>query len=186
MEWLRMSRIRKLSLAGLILLLVVGIFCWSSMRSISSLDSPDIRRAGVVYGIEPRTVAESEDSCPIPLPNTASNVQYAVWSFGQVTQAWIRFEAPVADCLAHAEEMVQPFRNRENYTVTTTRIPEDTGVLCVLDPSEVDLSWFEPSQSATGPIFRVEGGRAPVIWVDTEWGTFYCEVKNECHSLSPL
>ena len=67
----------------------------------------------------------------------------------------------------------------------TTPIPEDTGVLCVRDPTEVDLSWFEACQSATGPVFRVDGGRAPVIWVDTERGVFYCEVKNNLHSLSP-
>ena len=84
-----------------------------------------------------------------------------------------------------AEEMVRPFRNRDGYTVTTTPIPEDTGVLCVLDPTEVDLSWFEACQSATGSIFRVDGGRAPVIWVYTERGVFYCEVKNDLHSLSP-
>jgi hypothetical protein len=79
--------------------------------------------------------------------------------------------------------MMNPFRHREGYAVTRTPISEDTGVLCVLDPTEVDLSWFEECQESTGSVFRADGGRAPVIWVDTDRGRFYCEVKNACHSM---
>ena len=144
-----------------------------------------MRKADVILSTGTRTALTARETCPIPLPATASNVQYAVWSFGTVTQSWTRFDAPMTDCLAHAESMVQPFRNRDGYAVTATPIAEDTGVLCVLDPTAVDLSWFQACQSATGLVFRVSGGRAPVIWVDTNRGSFYCEVKNACHSLSP-
>lgn len=68
--------------------------------------------------------------------------------------------------------------------MNVSSIAGDTGVVCVLDPTEVDLSWFTPNQTS-GQVFRVGGGRAPVIWVDTNLGTFYCEVKNDLHSLCP-
>lgn len=184
MEWLRMSRISKLSLTGLILLVVIGSLCWGAITVKRRIGRPEIRKADVFLSTKLQTADEMREPCPTPIPDTASNVQYAVWSFGEVTQSWIRFEAPAADCLAHATSMVQHFRNREGYAVTATPIAEDTGVLCVLDPTEVDLSWFEDCQDATGLVFRVSGGRAPVIWVDTNRGVFYCEVKNECHSLS--
>ena len=81
--------------------------------------------------------------------------------------------------------MLAGYTDREGWAATATSIAEDTGVLCVLDPTEVDLSWFEDCQSASGTVFRVTGGRAPVIWVDTSRGSFYCEVKNDLQSLSP-
>ncbi len=168
-------------LAAAVLAVGLGLGAVTIKRTIVR---PEIRQADVLLSIQPQTVDEARAACPIPLPASASNVQYAVWSFGQVTQSWTRFEASPADCLAHAESMVQPFRHRDGYTVTTTPIGEDTGVLCVLDPTEVDLSWFEACQSATGQVFRVNGGRAPVIWVDTRRGSFYCEVKNALHCLS--
>jgi len=176
---------RKASIVGLAFVLAAGIVAWIVLRTNPSIGVPEIRKAEVILSIVPQSREEAQDECPIPLPETATNVQYAVWSFGEVLQSWIRFEAPPADCLTHAESMVGSFRAREGYSVTTTPIAEDTGVLCVLDPTEVDLSWFEDCQTATGSIFRVIGGRAPVIWVDTQGGVFYCEVKNACHSLSP-
>lgn len=165
---------------------VAALGLWMSALTIKRwISAAEIRRADVLQSTGFKTVEEARSACPIPLPASASNVRYAVWSFGEVTQSWIRFEAPVTDCLAHAESLVSPFRNRDGFAVATTPIPEDTGVLCVLDPAEVDLTWFEDCQRADGPVFRVTGGRAPVIWVDTNRGCFYCEVKNECHSLSP-
>jgi hypothetical protein len=103
---------------------------------------------------------------------------------GSVTQSWIRFEAPPEVSLRHAESMLEQYGEREGWSVATAPISGDTGVVCVLDPTEVDLSWFEPAD-LPGTVFRVTGGRAPVIWVDTNRGTFYCEVKNNLHSLSP-
>jgi len=180
-----MNSVRNWGLACLLGLVVVGGLYVSVLTIRRWIGMPDVRRADVILSAIPQSRAEAQGGCPIPLPETASNIQYAVWSFGEVVQSWTRFEAPTADCLAHAESMVRPFRNRDGYAVTMIPIAEDTGVLCVLDPTEVDLSWFADCQTATGLIFRVTGGRAPVIWVDTGRGVFYCEVKNECHSLSP-
>ena len=176
---------RKFGLGALLIAVVAGGLCLSVLTIQRWIGVPELRRADVVMSIIPQPAEEARPGCPIPLPETAANVQYAVWSFGEVVQSWIRFEAPVADCLAHAESLVAPFPDLEGYAVTTTPIADDTGVLCVLDPTEVDLTWFDDCQDATGMVFRVTGGRAPVIWVDTENGVFYCEVKNECHSLSP-
>lgn len=180
-----MGNLRKVGLAVLSVGVVAGGLCLSAVTFKRWMGIPGIRKADVVLSITPQAVDEARAGCPIPLPDSAHKVQYAVWSFGEVTQSWVRFEAPVPDCLAHAERMVQPFRDRDGYAVTTTPIVEDTGVLCVLDPTEVNLTWFEECQKAPGTIFRVSGGRAPVIWVDTGRGVFYCEIKNECHSLSP-
>lgn len=185
MELWTMTAPRKWGIVVLcVVLLTAGLYCAAWWIHLG-IGGGEIRKADVILSSAAPAGMTVRELCPIPLPATASNVCYAVWSFGEVTQSWTRFEAPVADCLAHAESLVQPFRNRDGYTVTSTPISEDTGVLCVLDPSEVDLSWFDDCQSATGVVFRVSGGRAPVIWVETNRGGFYCEVKNECHSLSP-
>lgn len=185
MGWLRMSGTRKLGFTGLILVLGTGALCWASMRASSSSRSPHLRKADVVHRIEPQTFTAAEETCPIPLPGSASNVQHAVWSFGQVTQVWVRFEAPVADCLNHAQQMVQPYSEKDGWTVTTTTLADDPGLLCVLDPTAVDLSWFDLDEIAGGLVFRVDGGRAPVIWADTNRGGFYCEQKNSRHSMDP-
>ena len=176
---------RHFGLVTILIAVVAGGLCLSVLTLKRWIGMPKLRRADVTASITPQSAQAARAGCPIPLPDAASNVQYAVWSFGEVEQSWTRFEAPAAVCLAHAESMVQPFRSLQGYAVTTTPIAEDTGVLCVLDPTEVDLTWFDDCRSATGSVFRVTGGRAPVIWVDTENGVFYCEVKNECHSLSP-
>jgi hypothetical protein len=161
----------------------VGL-CLGAAWLLRQMTPPEVRKPEVTQSLTPRSRSIAKGRCPIPLPDSANNVQYAVWSFGQVTQSWIRFEAPVEESLQHAQAMLKAYDNREEVTVTTTPIAEDTGVLCVLDPTEVDLSWFDDCQSVSGSVFRVWGDRAPVIWVDTNRGTFYCEVKNERHSMS--
>ena len=176
---------RKIGLGVFVFVALVVGLCLGVLTVERLIGMPELRKAELVLSIAPQTAEEARPDCPIPLPDAARNVQFAVWSFGEVIQSWTRFEAPVSECLNHAEAMVEPFKKLEGYAVSTTPIPEDTGVLCVLDPTEVNLSWFADCQSADGPVFRVTGGRAPVIWVDTNNGIFYCEVKNECHSLSP-
>lgn len=185
MELFTMPVARKLGFTALsIALLAVGL-CWVVMQANSPSRLPDVRKAEVTHRITPQTRAVAQERCPIPLPESASNVQYAVWSFGQVTQSWVRFEAPATDCLNHAQQMVQPYAERDGWTATSTTIADDPGLLCVLDPTAVDLSWFDLDDSSAGRVFRVSGGRAPVIWVDTNKNAFYCEIKNLLHSMSP-
>lgn len=168
---------------GFMLAVTVGL-CVGVVRLIDWFTLPDIRRPSVRQTLVPLSLDDARLSCPIPLPPGASNIQYAVWSMGSVTQSWIRFEAPNDVCLNHAADMLESYGARDGWGLDARPIANDTGVVCVLDPTEVDLSWFEPA-GLTGTVLRVTGGRAPVIWVDTNANAFYCEIKNDLQSLSP-
>jgi len=157
---------------------------WGVIRIVQHERSAVIREPNVFIATDAPAEAKPSAECAIAVPPGASNLQYALWSYGQVTQSWIRFEAPSEVCLAHAERLVQPYEGREGWTVTRGAMSNDPGVICVLDPTEVDLSWFDLDRSGEGRVYRVSGGRAPVIWVDTKRGCFYCEVKNDLHCLS--
>jgi hypothetical protein len=180
-----MPAVRHSWFLGFSLTLAAVAAAWGVVRIIQHERSAVIRQPSVLVAKgRPETTVPAAD-CPIPVPTEARNLQYAVWSYGQVTQSWIRFEAPPDVCLAHAERLIQPFEEREGWAVSRAAMSNDPGVICVLDPTEVDLSWFDLDRSGEGRVYRVNGGRAPVIWVDTGRGHFYCEVKNACHSLSP-
>lgn len=140
--------------------------------------TPAIRKPLVHQSPGPQALKAAREHCPIPLPDSASNVQYVHWSFGSATQAFVRFEAPVSDCLTHAESLLAAHHDEQDASVTATRAVEEPPLLCVLDPTEVDLSWFDLAEFSGGVVFGVADSRAPMVWVDTNHGRFYYEAKN--------
>lgn len=139
---------------------------------------PGIRKPRVIESLGAETLHTARVRCPIPLPDTARNIQYIMWSYGSSTQAFVRFDAPVSDCLTHAETLMAPHRDQQDASVTATNVVEDAPPLCILDPTEVDLSWFDLASFSGGVVFGVADSRAPMVWVDTNRGRFYYEAKN--------
>lgn len=167
------SIVTGLALTGLVL----GL-CWGAISFHQTTGSMEIISPKVVRTALPLSLEAARVECPILLPDSASNIEYALWSFGQSTQAFVRFEAPGPDCLEHAREIMKPFMEHEGLSVVSLNIVGVPPALCVLDPTEVDLAWFDLSQLTEGKVFRVDGGRAPMVWVDTRKGAFYYEGKN--------
>ena len=112
--------------------------------------------------------------CPIPLPASAHDVQYA-WVAGdlQYCMQYVHFKAPVADCFAHARLMfsklgrrsipITRFRNSSQQTIPFVRQP-------VLICTPNGLTW-RPCLKASSPPRAVVTGEQ--IWIDTKRGVFY-------------
>ena len=54
----------------------------------------------------PVSLAEAND-CPIPLPSSARNIQYRAHRQWIELDERVRFEAPIADCIAHAGAVIK-------------------------------------------------------------------------------
>jgi hypothetical protein len=118
------------------------------------------------------TREQAQRECPIPLPASAHAVQYA-WIVGglQYTFQFVRFEAPVADCFAHAQSLfAENAAHNPRYKVPTfvpTSHPSAPGC------SELHTEWFDIQNIVDGKSAGNGPGNGPQIWIDTERGVFY-------------
>ena len=123
---------------------------------------------------------EDSSSCPIPLPLTARNIQYASWHQWNFFQEYVRFEAPVEDCRHHVPAVLAHWRK----TFDDPMAYKDVGPLVPFtDPSDnelglpiasgvVDVPWFDVHKIANGEAAGGGSGR-PKIWIDLDRGIFY-------------
>lgn len=90
---------------------------------------------------------------------------------------FLRFEAPVADCIAHAEHCLAMHNAEQHMKVNQTLRPikRIEGVLQNTEP--LSVPWFDPSSIRTGLVGGDTGG-GPRIWIDTEKGVFYWQLTD--------
>ena len=111
--------------------------------------------------------------CPIPLPASAHDVQYA-WVAGglQYCMQYVRFEAPVADCFAHARLMFSKFgKNDPNYKIPEF-FPTDHPIRPPTCP-DLHTEWFDVETMPEGVVTPEGSSNGPQIWIDTKRGVFY-------------
>jgi dienelactone hydrolase len=125
----------------------------------------------VVETLSPVSLAMARTNCPIPLPDSATRIQYAAWSQGVGYEVYVRFEAPISDCLEHATNVLQPYAKQSGSSIVSWAAaspPED------FPKSEAfDLQWFDISRFARGVVFSLGNHWGPVVWVDTSRQCFY-------------
>jgi hypothetical protein len=132
-------------------------------------------KAGVIQTPVPLslTAAHLRADCPISLPETATNIQYAVWSLWKASQTFVRFDAPTSVCLEHARNVLQPYSQRAGVSVSSTYVIGPLPAPFVISPKDLTVTWFDLPRFSAGMVFEVSGGRAPSVWVDTNRGCFY-------------
>jgi hypothetical protein len=116
--------------------------------------------------------------CPIELPRSASNL-YVENSSGFGPTNWyyeVRFEAPVADCLATAERIQRISANDHGYSILPPEhiIDQANSV----NPNKNDSfkfhnDWMNIQSIQRGFYFRPSGNLMPLMWIDSERGIFY-------------
>ena len=87
------------------ILAALGI-SWGMHRARQQRDPFENMKAGVTQTSGPLAVSAARAGCPISLPESATNIEYAVWSLWQASQTFVRFEAPASDCLQHARTIL--------------------------------------------------------------------------------
>jgi hypothetical protein len=133
-------------------------------------------RPSTIESQRPLSLVEAKQ-CPIPLPKSAHDIQYAAYADWQILDCYVRFEASPQDCLAEAKALLAQDEK------TGSRIPESDRTfrpaVTVPSPSSryfKDLSWFDIGQLLEKPRCLEIGGDndiEPHIWIDQDRGVFY-------------
>ena len=162
--------------------ILIAAFYWVYHQVVEQLNPFGSMKAGVLQTPGPLSLTDvrSRSDCPIPLPDAATNIQYAVWSLWQASQTFVRFDAPVSDCLTHAETVMEPFAQRAAAGIASTNIVGPLPAPSVLSPRDLSVAGFDLPRFSAGIRFQMVDGRAPTVWVDTNRGCFYYE-WNRCY-----
>ncbi len=137
---------------------------------LSACSSTSVR-PHVLQTRSPVSVTVARGGCPIPLPDSAKNIQYAAWSRWVAHETYVRFEAPASDCLAHAKAVLQPYADELSDSVVSEDVSGPPGGFHVSD--ELAIRWFDISRFTKGVVFRLSKPHGPVVWVDTNRECFY-------------
>jgi hypothetical protein len=135
--------------------------------------------AGITITPSPVSLGLAEKNCPISMPQSATNIQYGIWSLWQASMTYVRFEAPVDDCLKHAEKVLNEHALSCNLTgvsiVTNTDLPKlpNPGT----PAKNFDVSWFDVEAISGGIQFELKSdpnrNSSPIIYIDQNRGAFY-------------
>jgi len=119
--------------------------------------------------------------CPILLPDSARNVQFAWYDQWVISQTYVRFEADPAVCHAHAKTLVEdnvkrvadiPVSNQTDLT-SLTSAPQNS----LLQPGRLNplgsLPWFNIQDIKHGSFRHGIVSYDPDIWIDDDKGIFY-------------
>jgi len=126
----------------------------------------------------PLTREKALKHCPISLPSTARNIQYASFNSGlQAAEMFVRFEAPVPDCYACAQTLfARRAKDDSRYSIPvfrTTAHPES-----IESTNHLQTSWFDTDRTSKWVVAGRGSSWEPKVWIDTEAGIFYYYVTD--------
>ena len=113
--------------------------------------------------------------CPIPLPDSARNVQFDFYCEFIDLDMLVRFEAPAGECRAFAQQLVDTHRTEEK------RPSIKVSFESISSPPKDDLKdtefgpvpWFDVASISEGVTAIVPVGNYAQIWIDDKRGVFY-------------
>ena len=166
---LHRRRILFLTLVCLSLpIIFLGLRFVGQIWAMQSMSSDRI----VIQTPHPVSVASAKD-CPIPLPSAARRVEYGLYSEWIAYEAYVRFEAPVADCRLHALRLLTAYNKANPDHPVPTEFTPVTEHPSLFASHELNLAWFDPQQIAHGSEAGAIGSHTPKIWIDESRGIFY-------------
>ena len=137
-------------------------------------------RDDVSSSSQPMTREAALGKCPIPLPAAARRVQYFTISSGmQGGEMFARFEAPVADCEAEAQNLfAATAKDQHGYTFPEFRQTLRPGSVAVdrsqsSDPVPPIPTWFDTDRGGHWEVAGKGQGWQPKVWIDKDQGIFY-------------
>jgi hypothetical protein len=130
---------------------------------------------------KPLTVEQArQQDCPIPLPDTARNVQYVYASGGlQALEILVRFEAPVEVCRAHVQTVADASARKNNWPLHKLPL---TSLKSRPQPEDHDMvgraPWFDVEDIKNGSTAGTGAEWSPEFWIDEDRGVFYCKITD--------
>jgi hypothetical protein len=123
----------------------------------------------------PVSLDQAKD-CPIPLPASARNIQYYRRIQFNFFIEFVKFEAPVQDCLGHVKTVQDDWRKTFDehnfYPLGPSGPIKEPPMRCYL-AEEQGVTWFDRETIQEGITVGSVGSCAPMIWIDTKRGIFY-------------
>ena len=163
--WFWLGASASASVVSLLLLACAGLVCCSFGPAISQ-------------SVRPETVEQARNHdvsmMGVPLPDSAKNVQYAFVSQGIALLELVRFEAPLQDCRAVAEQLVAKYNTLCPDREISGLRQLNTGPRLSWNGSDLLWApWFTPQTIRSGLVAGEHGNRKPIVWIDMEQRTFY-------------
>lgn len=122
--------------------------------------------------------AVSEEKIDFPFPASSRQIYSASYADWQVAGMFVRFEAPVEECLSHLEKVKAWFNSRhgsrmiwEKDAINSSSLPTTTLRETRIGP----LPWFDVHHIRNGIHLHAPSDLAipPEMWVDLDNGFFY-------------
>ena len=143
---------------------IVAVFCFTAC-------GPDYKKR---YDT-PLSYAQAikEKDIDIPLPQSRRNINYAMYGDWQAYQRFVRFEAPVEDCIHHIDIVLawddKLYKRTSSYPRMTVSGAEPHDG----DRTMGRIPWFDVDKIRHGIYTGKASSHTPEIWVDTDRGIFY-------------
>ena len=128
----------------------------------------------------PLTVTRARElGCPIPLPDSARNVQFAYYHHWIEFEMDVRFEASPEICKEHVKTVIEA--NAKNYKW----LPHPTDLIPVTSMPPINnhdglgvIPWFDIDNITHGVGRSGQGSYDPDIWIDDDRGIFYYRITD--------
>jgi hypothetical protein len=156
----------------------IGILCALALVAIGAFVLMMFMSFGTPSKIivdKPQTYNQARKRCPISLPPTASDIQYAMYGDWQIADHYVKFRAPVEDCIDNARVVIA--KNKKDHP--QRRSDFDHTFEFVRKPASPDstflgkLPWFDIGNITNGISLGGDGDMQPHIWIDKDRGIFY-------------
>jgi hypothetical protein len=169
-SWILSHPVKAIGIAALILMCSFVAF-----KIVSFVRDP-FGPATIIREEAPLTVNQARaKDCPIPLPDSAKNVEFAYYSEWINLEILVRFQAPADDCRAYAQQLVNAEAKEQKRP--SVKISFDPVTSPPKFDPEVDLlgpvPWFDIKQMSQGMTAIVPIGNYAQIWIDDKRGVFY-------------
>ena len=162
------------------LLICVGAICFVAVVIIGGFSALFICGFAPtkVISDSPQTYKEAKKHIPIHLPETATAIQYASYGEWQIYEGFIKFQAPVNDCIANARFVIE--ENQKRLPQRKSDLDQEfRPIVKSFSPTSNylgTLPWFDVDKISKGIAIGADGDSQPHIWIDTEKGIFYYHI----------
>jgi hypothetical protein len=136
----------------------------------------------IIQSVQPESVEQARQNISasiMRLPDSAKNVQYAFYAEWIAVLQLVRFEAPVQDCRAVAEEIVAKHNaEHADRPIPGLRRIDPTGrdshlPTFPISTEPLSAPWFNPETIQSGLVAGQFGSHTPLVWIDTKRGVLY-------------
>jgi hypothetical protein len=121
------------------------------------------------------TLAEAKNQLDVVFPDSAHDIQFACYRQWIAIEDFIRFEAPIDDCISFAEQTIA----RHNSAHPDRPIPGLSPITDVGNSGEISRStelsteWFDLAAIRNGFASGGVGSHMPQLWIDSDRGVVY-------------